>query len=69
MISPRICTVHIQKYEKNALRISQSERSIFPYSYICNSSFLALESMEIIDKTETNMVALRRLIYLTIQSR
>ena len=25
--------------------------------------------MEIIDKTETNLVALRRLIYLTIQSR
>ena len=27
------------------------------------------EEMEIIDKTETNLVALRRLIYLTIQSR
>ena len=27
------------------------------------------EKMEIIDKTETNLVALRRLIYLTIQSR
>lgn len=25
--------------------------------------------MEIIDKTETNLVALRRLIYLTVQSR
>lgn len=28
-----------------------------------------VEEMEIIDKTETNLVALRRLIYLTIQSR
>ena len=27
------------------------------------------EKMEIIDKTETNLVALRRTIYLTIQSR
>ena len=38
--------------------------------YVENSFYLEdEEKMEIIDKTETNLVALRRTIYLTIQSR
>jgi hypothetical protein len=31
--------------------------------------FLSEEKMDILDQTETNLVALRRTVYLTIQSR
>lgn len=56
------------KSERNNIEIFEEEDSVIRQT----SCFVFLadeQKMEIIDHTETNLVALRRTIYLTIQSR